>query len=131
MPSFFMWPREDPLGKTFLEESNRIQTVVGVVPDTVYTSPLERQVAPTFYFPLAQNYEPGVTLHVRAAGDPRALVPAIREAVRQVDSQLVVDRPQLLGDVLDRTSAGSACWRRSLACSAASRCCSRLSVSMA
>ena len=31
------------------------------------------------------------------------LVPAIREAVRQVDSQLAVERPQLLHDVLDRT----------------------------
>jgi ABC-type antimicrobial peptide transport system permease subunit len=32
-----------------------------------------------------------------------ALAPAIREAVRQVDSQLAVERPQLLGEVLDRT----------------------------
>jgi ABC-type antimicrobial peptide transport system permease subunit len=30
-------------------------------------------------------------------------VPAIRDAVRQVDSQLALERPQLLRDVLDRT----------------------------
>ena len=34
------------------------------------------------------------------------LVPAIRDAVRQVDGQLAVERPQLLGDVLDRTLSG-------------------------
>ena len=52
---------------------------------------------------LAQNYESGVALHVRAASNPMSLVPAIREAVRHVDSQLAVERPQLLRDVLDRT----------------------------
>ena len=52
---------------------------------------------------LAQNYESGVALHVRAAGNPMSLVPAIHEAVRQVDGQLAVERPQLLRDVLDRT----------------------------
>jgi ABC-type antimicrobial peptide transport system permease subunit len=30
-------------------------------------------------------------------------VPAIREAVRQVNSQLAIERPQLLSDVLDRS----------------------------
>ncbi len=32
-----------------------------------------------------------------------ALVPGIRSALRQVDSELALERPQLLGDVLDRT----------------------------
>jgi ABC-type antimicrobial peptide transport system permease subunit len=35
-----------------------------------------------------------------------SLVPVIREAVRQVDSELAVERPQLLRDVLDRTLSG-------------------------
>ena len=52
---------------------------------------------------LAQNFESGVTLHVRTAGSPLALVPGIREVVRQVDSQLALERPQLLSDVLHRT----------------------------
>jgi ABC-type antimicrobial peptide transport system permease subunit len=69
----------------------------------VYTSTVERERPPTYYLLLAQNFESGVTLHVRAADRPMALVPAIREAVREVDSQLALERPQLLGDVLDRT----------------------------
>ena len=64
---------------------------------------MEQEKPPTYYLLLAQNFESGVTLHVRAADSPMALVPGIREAVRQVDSQLALERPQPLGDVLDRT----------------------------
>ncbi len=100
-----LWPNEDPLGKTLRDEASQLQ-VVGVVPDTVYTTTLERERPPAYYLLLAQNYESGVALHVRAAGNPMSLVPAIREAVRQADSQLAVERPQLLSDVLDRTLSG-------------------------
>jgi predicted permease len=100
-----LWPKDDPIGRTLRDASNQLQ-VVGVVPDTVYTSTVERDRPPTYYLPLAQNYESGVALHVRASSmmaNPMSLAPAIREAVRQVDSELAVERPQLLRDVLDRT----------------------------
>jgi putative ABC transport system permease protein len=101
-----LWPNEDPLGKTLRDEANRLQLVVGIVSDTVYTTTLERERPPAYYLLLAQNYESGVALHVRATGNPMAIVPAIREAVRQTDSQLALERPQALGDVLDRTLSG-------------------------
>ena len=88
--------------KGIREDRQELQ-VVGVVPDTVYTSTIEHERPPTYYLLLAQNFESGVTLHVRAADSPLALLPGIRDAVRQVDSQLALERPQLLGDVLDRT----------------------------
>jgi predicted permease len=97
-----LWGNDDPVGKTFGTTPNQLQ-VVGVVPDTVYVNALERDSPPFFYTLLAQNYESGVSLHVRAAGDPMALVPSIREALRQFDSQLVLGRPQLLRDVFDRS----------------------------
>jgi hypothetical protein len=57
--------------------------VVGLVPDTVYRNALEREPPPFYYLPLAQNYESGVTLHLRTAqGDPLRLLPAMRAAVR-------------------------------------------------
>lgn len=40
------------------------------------------------------------------AADPMSLVPALHEVVRHVDGQLVVERPQRLSDVLDRTLSG-------------------------
>jgi predicted permease len=97
-----LWPNENPIGKPLRDASNLLQ-VIGVVPDTVSTSTLDLERPPTYYLPLAQNYESGVALHVRTTGNPMSLVPAIREAVRQVDGELAVERPQLLRDVLDRT----------------------------
>lgn len=101
-----IWPQEDPLGKTLRDDTNRDLVIVGIVPDTVYTTTLERARPPTYYLLLAQNYESAVTLHVRSAGNPMALAPAIHEAVRQADGALAVERPQLLGDVLNRTLSG-------------------------
>jgi predicted permease len=101
-----LWPHEDPLGKLLRDETNQVLAVVGVVPDTVYTTTLERDRPPAYYLMLEQNYESAITLHVRAAGDPMALLPAIREAVQRVDGQLAVERPQRLRDVLDRSLSG-------------------------
>ncbi len=98
-----LWPNDDPIGKTLRGESAQLQVIVGVVPDTVYTSTVERERPPAYYLLLAQNYESAVALHVRAASNPLSLIPAIRDAVRQVDGQLPVEQPQLLGAVLDRT----------------------------
>lgn len=96
-----VWPGADPLGRTLRDESNKTQLVVGVVPDTVYRGPLEGETRPTYYLLLAQNYEPGVALHVRGSVGPGLLIAGIRDAVRKVDSRIAVDRPQLLSDVLD------------------------------
>jgi predicted permease len=97
-----LWPHDDPVGKSLRDEDQLLQ-VVGIVPDTVYTSTVERERPPTYYLPLTQNYESAVTLHVRAHDDPMSLVPRIRDAVRQVDRQIALEQPQRLGDVLDRT----------------------------
>jgi predicted permease len=98
-----LWPHDDPIGRTLRDETNRQQVVVGIVPDTVYTSTVERETPPAYFLPLEQNYESGIALHVRAASRPMSLVGAIRDVVHQVDPNLAVDRPQLLSDVLDRT----------------------------
>ena len=81
-------------------------SVVGVVPDTVYVSALERNPPPFFYVPLAQNYESGVaTARARTNGDPLALLPAIRAAVHDVDPRIAVARPQRLRDVFEQSIA--------------------------
>jgi macrolide transport system ATP-binding/permease protein len=97
-----LWPGEDPIGKPLRDENIELR-VVGVVPDTVYTSTLERDRSPTYYLLLAQNYESSVALHVRTASSAMSLGRSIVEEVRQVDPQLAADRPQPLGDILDRT----------------------------
>jgi putative ABC transport system permease protein len=65
---------------------------------------LERNAPPFYYVPLAQNYEAGVGLHVRsAAGDPLALLSAVRSVVHDVDPRVAVARPQRLRDVFDQS----------------------------
>jgi hypothetical protein len=97
-------------------------TVVGIVPDTVYRSALEREAPPFYYVPLAQNYEAGVALHVRTAGgDPLVLLSAVQSVVHDVDPRVAVARPQRLREVFDqsissqrmmaRWSGRSAPWR--------------------
>lgn len=61
-----LWPNQDPIDKILID-GNAPATVIGMVPDTVYRNALEREPPPFFYVPLAQNYESGVALHVRAA----------------------------------------------------------------
>ena len=96
-----LWPNADPVGKT-LESSTRL-VVVGVVPDTVYRRTTDRQVLPVFYLPLSQNYEAAVSLHVRTVGDPMALLPAVRQAISDVDPRIALVRPRRLDDEFSRS----------------------------
>jgi predicted permease len=100
-----LWPGQDAIGR-IIGDGETTASVVGIVPDTVYRSALEREPPPFFYLPLAQNYEAGVGLHVRRdGGDPLALLPAIRAAVHDVDPRLAVARPQRLRDIFDQSIA--------------------------
>ena len=97
-----LWPGLDPIGRT-LGAGATPPTVVGVIPDAVYTSVVERAPHPFYLLPLSQNYESGVTLHVRGSGDPLALVPAVRQIVRDIDPQLVLARPRTLAGELEQS----------------------------
>ena len=96
-----LWPNADPIGKTLQSASPLV--VVGVVPDTVYRRTTDRQVLPVFYLPLSQNYEAAVTLHVRSASDPMALLPAVRRIVSDVDPRIALMRPRTLEDEFSRS----------------------------
>src|SRR5262249_34109331 len=61
------------------------------------------------YFPIRQQIKEidemaeGMTYEVRAAGDPTALVTAIREAVRSVDSKIPIMNVKTQTDQIDQT----------------------------
>ncbi|MBX6363369.1 MAG: ABC transporter permease [Gemmatimonadetes bacterium] len=79
------WPGADPLGKHIGWEGpdGRMAEVVGIAQDGKYRS-LGEEPRPYFYIAAAQVDARDLTLHVRTAGDPRALVPAVRAAVREL-----------------------------------------------
>lgn len=94
------WPNTDPIGKviTLYPPESLIQpgqlppgyhipriSVVGVVADAHYGS-LASQVAPLVYAPLVQNeWNGSMAITVRAEHDASSLVPAVRNAVFDID----------------------------------------------
>jgi predicted permease len=82
---------DNPLGRRLDFENPAIGggfEVVGVVADARYTK-LNQDNPPTVYTPyLQQPVLLQMNFEVRTAGDPLPLIPAIREAVRQVDKNL-------------------------------------------
>jgi predicted permease len=92
----------DPLGRTVMAGNEPLQ-VIGIVPDTVYRSAIEHNPPPFLYVPLSQNYESGITLHVRTSGDPKAQIAGLRRALSEVDPQLVLGRPRVLREEFDRS----------------------------
>ncbi len=99
-----MWPGEEPLGQLIRPrsavESYRAR-VVGVVEDVMQWG-AERPPLPEIYFPYTSEvWGPQWTnLVVRAQGDPSPLSAAIREAVREIDSQVPLAEPSTMAEIL-------------------------------
>jgi predicted permease len=82
------FPDSSPLGQRFgssVETSNQIE-IVGVLKDAKYSS-VRDPAPPTMYMPFSQRGGGGV-IAVRTAGDPSSLTNTVREAIRQLDSNL-------------------------------------------
>jgi predicted permease len=94
------WKDRDPIGRRMwkpdsAEELNtgpgpktRYYTVVGVVGSVRMTGLTEKEPVGMYYFPFAQDVGRGMTLAVRTAGEPSAIVGSIREQVRAIDPEL-------------------------------------------
>ena len=92
------FPNEDPIGKRIRIGGgpNRPWTeIVGVTENTKYAA-LSEQPAAVLYQPLSQQHETGVTLYVRAAGSPAALVPLIRGEIQALEPNLPVPNIQTM-----------------------------------
>jgi predicted permease len=85
-------PGQHPLGHTV---GNHGLQIVGVVKDHKYTS-ITEQTMPMLWLPYTQNGSVG-ELHVemRVAGDPLAILPAAQNAIRQIDPNLPLLKPEL------------------------------------
>ena len=83
------FPNQNPLGRHFGWEKKDRSTyeIVGVVGDTKYDD-LRKAAEPTIYLPQRGGYS---TFELRTAGDPKALIPAVRNVIEQVDRNLPID----------------------------------------
>jgi putative ABC transport system permease protein len=85
-----------PLGKTYRtkrgDNFSEPVTIVGVVEDSKYRS-LRETNSETIYVPASQSTEPGMgfALEVRTEGDPRAVIPAVKNAIGEIHSRASVE----------------------------------------
>jgi putative ABC transport system permease protein len=73
---------------------------------------LDETPRPNVYLPLDQNFTGNVTLHARSSGDPLAILPSVRSALREVDPDLAIAGARSLesaiaGQVLPLQMAGT------------------------
>jgi predicted permease len=92
---------QEPLGRrlSFRGPRGPWLEVAGIVRDSKYRT-LGEGPTPFVYQPLAQNHETGMTLLVRAAGDPLALAGVVRREVQALDRNLPVSDLQPLTTLL-------------------------------
>ena len=104
------WPGLDPIGRRFTIGRGTPITIVGIAPDLRYRSLIadasRNPDDPDVYWPYAQRPERTLSLVVRTAGKPAALITAVRDAVHTFDrdAPTYAERPfsKLIGTRLAR-----------------------------
>src|SRR5262249_14012393 len=84
-----LWPGQDPLRRKIRLASGDVVQVIGVVKTGKYAF-LNEPPRPYLYLAFRQNYGAPAIFHVRAAGTPAPLVPAVRQAIGALDPDLPV-----------------------------------------
>jgi putative ABC transport system permease protein len=105
----FYFGSENPLGKKIGKggrDAVADTEIVGVARDTRYAK--VREDTPRFWYMPCEQVDwkaADLTLHVRTAGDPKAIIPALRAAIQATDNNVAVDRVTTLdGRVEDQLS---------------------------
>jgi ABC-type antimicrobial peptide transport system permease subunit len=80
-----LWPGQDALGKRFSDAapSGPFIEVVGIAKQGKYTDPVDTTTL-FYYEPLAQNFRSFVTLQMRTASAPEALIPVVEQQIRSL-----------------------------------------------
>lgn len=80
-------------------------TIVGVAGDIRHTD-LRTPLGPAVYQPYSQMKHPtGVVMYLRTTRSPETVEPAIRQAIHQLDSTLVVDGLRTMEEQVDRSAS--------------------------
>src|SRR5215813_2032727 len=87
------FPNESPIGKRFTFDPKKPDEIeiVGLVKDAKYATQRE-ETRPTSYMPWRHDlrWMTGANFQLRTAGDPTALIAAVRQAMRDIDQNLPV-----------------------------------------
>ena len=95
------WQSESPLGRRIQIDGLPWRTVVGVVADVRHAG-LDQDAKPELYLPYSQVPYPNtaMTLVVRSANEPIALVPTIRAVLAEIDSAVPLAKVQTMDEVV-------------------------------
>ena len=104
------FPAEDPIGKRIIVDGSvepgkpPVREIVGVVGDMHLIS-LKLPPKPQIYVPYPQFAVQSVSIFVRTQVDPGSVIAALRRAVGELDKEVPVYRPRLLGDYRSQSIA--------------------------
>jgi predicted permease len=103
------FPTENTVGKRFTFDSSKPDEVeiIGIAKDAKYTKQRD-EIQPTAYVPWRQwlrSMEGRATFEVRTAGDPTAVVAAVRQAAREVEPGLPLNYIRTQVEQADQTLA--------------------------
>jgi predicted permease len=103
------WPGQNPLGRHFkFAFSDR--TIVGVVGD-IRVRGIERNSEPQVYVPYRQVPDGVLTFYspndlvIRASGDPRLLLPAVRRIIHDADPDQPISEVRTLAEIVQQDTA--------------------------
>ena len=102
-----LWPGESAVGKQLVIDYSTgtyPYEIVGVLGDVRFRGPRSEPL-PEFYLPHAQRSYLIMNVVMKTAGDPRQLMPAVREAMKGVDPQVPAQGMYALSDLLGATYA--------------------------
>jgi putative ABC transport system permease protein len=101
------WPNQDPVRKRFAHNEERPKwiTVVGVVGDVLEYGLNQTTTAPEAYFPEFQAQYSGMSVLVRTVRNPLGQFSALRGALNDLDSQIPLDHPRELSEVVRESSS--------------------------
>ncbi len=103
------WPDQNPLGRHF-KFAFFDRTVVGVVGD-IHVRGLERSSEPQVYLPYQQQPDGNLVFYapkdlvIRASGNPRRLLPAVRRIIQQADPEQPISDVRTLAEIVQADTA--------------------------
>jgi macrolide transport system ATP-binding/permease protein len=103
-----LWPGEDPIGRRFRignGEDSALREVVGIARNGKYRNLSEAQRR-HLYVPLAQEWNPEMTVLVRTYGDSLGVAASVRDEVRRLDQNLPIYDVKSLSSHLQLTLWG-------------------------
>jgi putative ABC transport system permease protein len=90
----------DALGKRVQVDSEKgFLEIVGIARTAKYRN-LREEPLPFIYLPLAQEYQPDMTVIVRTAGDPAAMVGTLRNEMNEVNNSVPVFSVQVMSELI-------------------------------